>query len=535
MTMDHRPFTLKLPEIAESDQTPVVRSLLQVIGEQQAHIQRLEDELRRLQGGPPRPQLKPNTLQAAVKAALNPGAEEPHRRGPQRAKTAELVIHETCRIILEDVPLGSRFQGYRQYVVQDVVIELHNTCYELEQWRFPTGEYVTASVPVAVRGGHYGPQLVTYILHQYYQAHVTQPVLLAQVREWGIEISSGQLNRLLTEGHEDFHREKEVIKAVGLTVSSYVQTDDTGARHQGQNGYCTYLGNEWFAYFASTDAKSRINFLEVLQTERRYEINAEALAYMADHGVAAGHRERLAQRPIVATDPQAWAAYLRRNLVDSPRAITLVTEGALIGGLAAQGFPLDLRLLSDDAGQFALFTHALCWVHAERPLQQMLPLNAADRVAIDDVQEQIWTIYRDLAAYRLSPTEAAKAAINAQFDTLCGTATACEPLNHVLRSFQRNREELLRVLDYPELPLHNNRSENDIRDMVKKRKISAGTRSEDGRRCRDTFLSLKKTCVKHGLSFWEYLYDRVSGQNTIPPLVDLVRHAAAPEPMSACS
>ncbi|MCB1765321.1 MAG: transposase, partial [Candidatus Competibacteraceae bacterium] len=100
-------------------------------------------------------------------------------------------------------------------------------------------------------------------------------------------------------------------------------------------------------------------------------------------------------------------------------------------------------------------------------------------------------------------------------------------LNHVLRSFQRNREELLRVLDYPELPLHNNRSENDIRDMVKKRKISAGTRSEDGRRCRDTFLSLKKTCVKHGLSFWEYLYDRVSGQNTIPPLTDLIRQAAA--------
>ena len=108
-----------------------------------------------------------------------------------------------------------------------------------------------------------------------------------------------------------------------------------------------------------------------------------------------------------------------------------------------------------------------------------------------------------------------------------GPATACEPLNHVLHSFQRNRQELLRVLDYPELPLHNNRSENDIRDMVKKRKISAGTRSEDGRRCRDTFLSLKKTCVKHGLSFWEYLYDRVSGQNTIPPLTDLIRHAAA--------
>jgi len=524
--MTNRPFTLKLPEIAESEQTPVVRSLLQVIGDQQAHIQRLEDELRRLQGGPPRPQLKPNTLQAAVGEALKPTADEPRRRGPQRAKTAELILHETCWVVLEDVPVGSRFQGYRSYVVQDVVIRLHNTCYEREQWQFPTGESVTAPVPVAVRGGHYGPQLVTYLLHQHYHAHVTQPILLAQIREWGIEISAGQLNRLLTEGHDAFHQEKAEIKAVGLAVSSHIQADDTGARHQGKNGYCTYLGNEWFAWLASTASKSRANFLELLQTERCYTINPEALAYLTERGVAAGHRERLAAYPAALTDPEAWAAYLRRHLIASPRAIALVTEGALIGGLVTQGFRLDLRLLSDDAGQFALFSHALCWVHAERPLQQILPLNDADRQAITGIRDQVWPLYRDLTAYRQQPDPAAKAAIHAQFDTLCATVTPCEPLNQVLRGFQRNRDELLRVLDYPDLPLHNNRSENDLRDMVKKRKISAGTRSEAGRRCRDTFISLKKTCLKHGLSFWEYLYDRVSGQNAIPPLPDLIRQAA---------
>jgi hypothetical protein len=125
---------------------------------------------------------------------------------------------------------------------------------------------------------------------------------------------------------------------------------------------------------------------------------------------------------------------------------------------------------------------------------------------------------------------AAKAAINAQFDTLCATVTPCEPLHQALQSFQRNRDELLellRVLDYPDLPLHNNRSENDLQDMVKKRKISAGTHSEAGRRCRDTFISLKKTCHKHRISFWEYLQDRISGQNAIPPLPNLIRQAAA--------
>ena len=525
------PFKLKLPEIADRDQTPLVRSLLQIIANQQEQIQRLEDEVRRLKGGPPRPQLKPNTLEPAGQAGTAETAVEgdtPRRRGSRRAKTAELTIHTTERVPLAGVPAGSRFKGYRRYVVQDLEIRVHNTCYLLEQWQFPSGECVTAPVPPAGRDGHYGPQLVSYLLHQYYHAHVTQPLLLAQLRDWGIDMSAGQLHHLLTEGHERFHQEKAAIKAAGLATSTYIQADDTGARHQGRNGYCTYIGNEHFAWFASTDHKSRVNFLELLQSERRYEINAEALAYLAARGLAAGHRAVLAARPVVLTDPKAWTDHLRQRLIDSPRAVALATEGALLGGLVAQGFNLDMGLVSDDAGQFDLFVHGLCWVHAERPLQHLLPLNDSDRRAIAWVRQQVWFLYRDLKAYRQHPDTVAKTQITAGFEALCATETTCEPLNHVLQGLQRNQPELLRVLERPDLPLHNNRSENDLRDMVKKRKISAGTRSEVGRQCRDTFASLKKTCRKHGLSFWEYLKDRVSGRNAIPSLGDLIRRAATP-------
>ena len=522
------PFKPKLPEIAERDQTPLVRSLLQIIAQQQEQIQRLEDELRRLQGGPPRPQLKPNTLEpAATAAAAVADGDRPRRRGPQRAKTARLTIHATEKVAVANVPDGAEFKGYRRFVVQDVEIRTQNTCYLLEQWRFPTGAYVTAPVPAtAVGGGHYGPQLISYILHQYYHAHVTQPLLLAQLHDWGIEISAGQLNRLLTEGHDAFHQEKAAIKAAGLATSSYIQADDTGARHQGQNGYCTYIGNERLAWFASTESKSRVNFLELLQTERRYEVNAAALAYRAERGLAGWHQEMLAARPVVRTDAEAWAAHLRRNLVDSPRAVALATEGALIGGLAAHGFNLEIGLVSDDAGQFDRFVHGLCWVHAERPLSHLVPLNETDRRAIAWVRQQVWFVYRDLKAYRQHPDPAAKAQITAGFAALCATETPCEPLNQVLQGFQRNQAELLRVLERPDLPIHNNRSETDLRDLVKKRNISAGTRSEDGRRCRDTFASLKKTCRKQGVSFWEYLKDRVAGLNVIPSLADLIRRPA---------
>ena len=521
------PFKPKLPEIAESEQTPLVRSLLQIIGHQQEQIQRLEDEIRRLQGGPPWPQLKPNTLEPAGRSAAAAAGDPPRRRGPQRAKTAELKIDVTERVPLADVPAGAVVKGYRRFVVQDLEIRPHNTCYLLEQWRFPTGEYVTAPVPAtAVRGGHYGPQLVSYLLHQYYHAHVTQPLLLAQLHDWGIEISAGQLNHLLTEGHDAFHQEKAELKAAGLATSSYIQADDTGARHQGRNGYCTYIGNERFAWFASTDSKSRVNFLELLQVERRYEVNAEALAYMAERGLAAGHRERLAACPVVLADPKAWAAHLRQNLVESPRAVALATEGALLGGLAAHGFNLDIGLVSDDAGQFDLFVHGLCWVHAERPLSHLVPLNETDRRAIAWVRQQVWFLYRDLKAYRQAPALAAKDRIAADFEALCATQTTCEPLNHVLHGLHRNQAELLRVLERPDLPIHNNRSETDLRDIVKKRHISAGTRSEVGRQGRDTFASLNKTCRKQGVSFWEYLKDRVAGLHRIPSLAELIRRPA---------
>ena len=83
------------------------------------------------------------------------------------------------------------------------------------------------------------------------------------------------------------------------------------------------------------------------------------------------------------------------------------------------------------------------------------------------------------------------------------------------------------VLDRPELPLHNNLSEGDIRDYVKRRKVSGGTRSEEGRQCRDTFASLKKTCKKLKIKFWDFLQDRIRGKNHIPNLSTLIQQAAA--------
>ena len=101
------------------------------------------------------------------------------------------------------------------------------------------------------------------------------------MREWEIDISSGQLNQIIVEGKEKYHQEKQEILRIGLSVSSYINTDDTGARHQGINSYCTQIGNEWFAWFETTPKKNRINFLELLRGDKtEYILSNEALNYM---------------------------------------------------------------------------------------------------------------------------------------------------------------------------------------------------------------------------------------------------------------
>src|SRR4029077_13602299 len=113
-----------------------------------------------------------------------------------------------------------------------------------------------------------------------------------------------------------------------------------------------------------------------------------------------------------------------------------------------------------------------------------------------------------LKAYRCAPTKQRKAALRARFDRIFKRKTGFVTLDRLLARLNANKAELLMVLERPEIPLHTNGSENDIRCHVTRRKVSAGTRSDIGRDCRDAFLSLAKTCDKLGIALWDYLGSR---------------------------
>jgi hypothetical protein len=485
-------------------------------------------EIARLKGLKGRPALKPSGMERASEP------KPPHLRKGRRGPVTPRVAVED-QVIKASVPPGSRFKGYADFLVQDLVLRVCCIRYRRERWLTPDGQLVVAPLPGGV-AGHFGPELRRFVLAQYHQGQVTLPRLVAQLRAIGLAISTRQVMRLLIDRQQHFLDEARDVLRAGLAQAAWITVDDTGARHKAANGTCTQIGNDHFAWFGTTASKSRLNFLELLRAGHSdYVINAEALAYMRERALSGPVIEQLATHPERSfPDRAAWQAHLKRldipDLKVSPDPVRIATEGALWGVIKAHDLLPETVIVSDDAGQFMVGWHALCWVHAERLVHKLDTFTDHQRRAQQHLRSLIWWFYRDLKAYRREPIPRRRSELRARFDRIFRRRTGFVVLDRLLARLHANKAELLRVLDRPEIPLHTNGSENDIRAQVTRRKVSGGTRSDMGRDCRDAFLSLAKTCAKLGLSFWDYLGARlaVPEQLAIPYLPQLVQSRCRP-------
>jgi hypothetical protein len=172
--------------------------------------------------------------------------------------------------------------------------------------------------------------------------------------------------------------------------------------------------------------------------------------------------------------------------------------------------------------------HGLCWVHIERGLRKLEGKTEQERKNIADMQGLLWEYYQELKHYQQQPSSESSLSLQSKFERIFGRCYIRHGLlNQVLNQIRNRKVELLQVLNCPEFPLHNNAAETDIREYVTRRKISGGTRSELGRKARDTFVGLKKTCRKLGISFWNYLTSRLHGDEQVLPLSDVLRARAA--------
>jgi uncharacterized small protein (DUF1192 family) len=496
-----------------------------------AENQALRDEVARLKGLPPRPPLRPSGMEQATQpGAADTGETRPKPpRGAKRdrdAVTAEIVVKVS-------VPAGSRFKGYEDILVRDLRLSAEVVRYRRERWVLASGETVLAALPAGIVGG-FGPELRRFVLALHAQGQVTTERLVALLNGIGVEISKRQVVRLLTEPLDGFVAEDQEVLRAGLATARWVTVDDTAARHARKDGFTTQIGDDRFTVFRTGPSKSREAFLSVLRAGHMdYVVNAAALDYMRGHSLSGQVVAQLDAHPAKRfADTSAWAAHLARLGIDTlaitPDPVRVASEGALWGAVCHHGLLTETVIVSDDAGQFRVGTHALCWIHAERLVHKLVPATPEQRRAVEMTRSLIWWFYADLKAWARDPCPRRAAALRARFDRIFRRKTDYVTLDRLLARLHRRKSELLRVLQHPEIPLHTNGSENDIRACVTKRKISGGTMSTAGRTARDVLLGLMKTCSKLKVSFFRYLGDRlhVPGAIVIPPLPDLVRQAA---------
>ena len=498
MTLPNLPI-----EIPEAERTPLTNWLLNLIAEQQQVIENQQDTIakleekvssldeqlkaaKKLKG---KPKIRPSTLNQEEKKSKKGGK----RAGAdKRSKKSSFVVDEKRMIEPEELPEGATFNGYREYDVQDLILKRHNIRFLLAEYVTVEGKTIVGKLPKEYQG-HYGPTLIGFTLYQHHQCRVPQNLILEQLRELGVDISAGQVNRLLVEDKEDFHQEQNQVLQAGLETASYVHTDDTGTRHQGQNGFCTVIGNDLFAHFSSTQSKSRENYLRILRGPYEdFVLNEYSRSYLKRQQLAACHLSKLKfSHEVISLGDQQWSQYLEELGITSSSGVKLVTEAALLGSAIEHGLSPEMIILSDGAKQFALGIHALCWVHMERSIRRLNGVTAQQRQEIEEVQSALWAYYRQLKAYQEQPTSQEKKRLSHRFDEIFGQRYPHHyGLNLAMQQFCAHKDELLRVLDAPQLPLHTNAAEADIREYVTRRKISGGTRHDNGRRARDTFTGL---------------------------------------------
>lgn len=501
------------------------------LSEQKEKVEELSAELRRLKKLPRKPKTEASKLdEQPGKKPKGKGGKSGKRPGSdKRKKKKDLPIDEYRELKMEVPGPGWRFVGHCDYVVQDIKVERNNICYRREVWASPDGRHHAAALPAGVQGHDFGPSLRRYIISLYHECHVTQPLIYGHLASLGIDMSKGQVNNILN-GNVDvasFAEEAEEVLQAGILASPELRADDTSAPHKGGKGFCTCLNSVFFAHFKSTASKSRANFLKVLLGgKEEYRINSEALDYCCKQELPAKYFELLRSfEGMVLANGEAFGGFLDLHGINAAHARRTATEAALIGALAAHGFDLGMLLHSDGARQFRLFVHSQCWKHAERPLKKLVPQGSAQEALLDDKMGQFWGLYQKLKDYKSEPSARRarlRPALEGEFDELCEPAEGFDALSGVLARLKSYKDELLLVLERPIVPLHNNDTERQIREYAKRRKISGPTRSEAGRLARDVFTSLKKTCQKLGVNFWDYLLDRIEHRWDILPLGDII-------------
>jgi hypothetical protein len=497
-------------------------------------VQQLRDEVNRLKGEQGKPDIK-----AGKKKKGGDHSSERERRRPKSwrksSKVDKIEVDREEKLYLErsQLPDDAQFKGYESVIIQDIQLKTDNIRFLKEKFYSPSQKLTYLAELPAGYEGEFGPGIRTLVLTLYYGGEMSEPKIVEFLRHLGIFISEGQVSNLLTKKKENWHEEKDAIYRAGLESSSWQHTDDTGTRVNGENQHCHVMCNPLYTAYFTRPGKERLTIISILQnlSEPVYLLNettTEWLELFATPQWAQGVIDAWPQGQILAHAQLDDLVQTQLGRLNGQQQARVREAAALTAYYQQTDVPIVLNLLSDDAPQFRFITpeQSLCWVHEGRHYKKLTPFVDYHRQLLQDFQKQFWTYYHDLQAYRSNPVPEQALKLSQTFDDLFGQVTGYDELDKRIAKSKAKKDRLLKVLQHPEIPLHNNPAELAARRRVRKRDISFGPRTADGLAAWDTFMSLAATCKKLGVSFYAYIYDRVAAVYALPSLADLIRQRA---------
>jgi len=358
---------------------------------------------------------------------------------------------------------------------------------------------------------------------------MTQPSIVNLLQSCGVSVSAATISRLLTNLPNPFYQERTEIVAAGLQATDYQQIDDTGARVNGKNHYVHVLCSPFYTAYFTRAKKDRLTVLDVLSPGGlAFLLTSEAIELMETLGLPQKQLARLSAKVTESVYTQSEMDTLLELLFPNPNKHhnnrRLIKEACAM--VAYQQRPDAInRLVCDDAPQFKGIAHqeVLCWVHEGRHYKKLKPLIRLHQEQLDIFLTDFWDYYRQLLSYKSQPCPQQALVLSEAFDTLFSRDTDYEVLDERIKKTAAKKDQLLVVLEHPNVPLHNNESELGARRQARKRDVSLQTKNEKGTQAKDTMMTITQTAKKLGVNLLDYIQDRITGAFKMVSLADLIQ------------
>lgn len=494
------------------------------ISELEEKNRNLEDEIRRLKGEKPKPNIKPVNSKD-----LNPPPKNKHQK---KSKKADLEVDEEVELDVDkdDLPKDAKFTGKRIIIIQDMIIKRRNIQFVINRyWSDELGKVIEGKIPDEFKGSEFGPTLRSFIMYEYYKNRVPHQKIVNMLSDWGIDISEGTVSNLLNNPSKIFAEDLHSARTAAIKRCAQVHIDDSGAKFNGLNYHTFVVSNKFYTSYTTGPEKNRWSAVgAILGGTQQFLIDQNTVSFIAQ-------RLKKPQVTNFFSKLKSEKVYRREELekiFEDPvfcdlekRQLDFIRTGCAVGAIRSRqlGPPINF-IISDDAPNFVSLVnnHQLCWVHEIRKYKLCEVFKRIESETLAKLVSEWRAFYKLMLDFKNNQTKELRIKIRSEFNRICSIQTLVRPLDEQLRRTKENKEGLLLFLKYPQLPLHNNQAESDIRERVIKRKISLQNRSLEGIKAWDLMLSLASTCRKINLSFWRYLEDRISMRESIPYLGKIV-------------